>query len=173
MRKSKFIYIGFLFFVVSCSSKVNNEQNRAAEDKVGVEDFDGSGNIEELSEEISAIRSEEIDLEFNVEDVDEILKQKLQEIIDLSSLIKDSTLPREMRDEAQKVIYKITKDSSLSLSKGRVTNFYIEFQDSNKFSITFSLLDKVKKAEAIINKETISLDDELMENVEVTIEEIK
>lgn len=168
-----YVIIGFCLFVCSCSpmdKKAVSEVDYIHDD---IETEHPTTNVTEEINEIENNGNIKV-LNIDLKGVEDVVAQKLQEIIDLNKLIKDSTLPKEMRVEAKKALQKITGEGFESdLTEGKIRRLQIERNGDSTFAIRFYIENIEKIGIATVKKEIKHFKDEKVETLEVIVEEIK
>lgn len=145
-------YLSIIFFgvvFIACSSSA--DKSEAANQEVYVQ------------EELDVIIDEESVLE-------NIIKSKLQEAIDLQTLLKDTTLPQEMRNEIEADLKKIDFKETI---EGSLKQVSIVSQDSNNITVGFVVDTVIQSALVKINKEEKFIKGKEMKTIEVELIEIK
>lgn len=164
-----------ILFLVACSAEMKNDRNENSK-MVEADDVDTAAESEmkEFNEEIEIITNDAVTaITFQVDGVEKLIEEKIQEISDLSKLINNSTLPKEMREEAKHALFNILNSKESIPEYGEISDLKVIEQDSNRFKVSFKLDNNQKEATAQIDKETIQIEQKVLEKVEVKIEEIK
>jgi hypothetical protein len=157
---SRIIYILLLLSIFGCAQQANEtsasneEKNNTTEAAAELEAIDETTTINEMTP-----------LEY-------IILGKLQEIYDLQKIVSDTSINSEIRTEAKYSLSNlITETETLEYIKnGNVSNVKLT-NDSNH--ITFKLDNQLKEANVKVDKETVVIEGESIDNIEITVEEIR
>lgn len=147
--KQAILYLSFLIFVYSCSQKPEEATPL----------FDNETNTEIITANTTA-------------DLELIITQKLQEIYDLQNIYTDSTVSIEIRNQAKKSFSNLLeKSDSLAFIKNpKISNVKITTENEQ---ITFLAGKKPMEADIVVAKKTLKIDGEVIDNIAITIKEIR
>lgn len=154
------IYILLLLLSFGCAQQTNEATASIEEESKATE----ASSEFEATEEVTAI-NEMSPLEY-------IILGKLQEIYDLQKIVSDSTLDEEIKLEAKNALNNLLAETETleNIKNGTIANVKLTNDSSH---ITFELNDQIKEAEIDVKKEVIVIDGESVDNLEITVEEIR
>lgn len=154
------IYILLLLITFGCAQQANEATASIEEASKATE----ASSEFEATEEVTAI-NEMSPLEY-------IILGKLQEIYDLQKIISDSTLDEEIKLEAKNALNNLLAETETleNIKNGNIANVKLTNDSSH---ITFELGNQLKKAEIEVKREVVIIDGESVDNLDITIEEIR
>jgi hypothetical protein len=123
----------------------------------------------EVSEEASEMDNIQA---YEMTPLEYIILGKLQEIYDLQNIIADSTINNEIRNEAKTALQGLLLDTETleQIKGGSVSNVKITDDSSH---VTFELDNQTMEADVDVSKEVMIIEGESVDNLEITIEEIR
>lgn len=162
---SNYYYILLLFLFLSCSADKRNENIHVK-----------SEDTESITEDSDQLNNTEVEYKkkhIEIDKLEKLMTQKLQDIVDLNAIIKDTTIPAEMREQALSSLRKILLEEESLLPQGDLKNVQVIQKDSNALLINFKIGDSVRTAKAIIKTEQVTIEGKQLEQVEVMVKNIK
>ena len=160
--KKIILYILLITLLFSCAQQANKTTAAFEEESKT-----------EVNTEISEEASEMDNIQVNeMTPLEYIILGKLQEIYDLQNIIADTAINNEIRNEAKTALQGLLLDTETleQIKGGSVSNVKITDDSSH---ITFELDNQTMEANIDVSKEVMIIEGKSVDNLEITVEEIR
>lgn len=162
----KYYYFLVLLVISSCSNMDFKQESN-------------TNGVPETAEEaiVKSYKEEQVELINEDGAIKDIIGDKLQEIYDLIDLLADTSLPTDMRLEADAMLDKLLlKDTDLDATKNKqVTEVAILSIDSlaSKYNVSYQVANQTKQAAVDVNISKAVIENQTVANYEVVVESIE